>query len=365
MNSQSQLTYPIPPDFLMQQILGPKATSEGYLYGGYVVSAGIRRILRLVGRRFQDFKYVLDFGCGCARVLRWFHDLRPSSIFYGTDISQEAINWCKENIPFAKFTKNDPFPPLPFPNESFDLVYGVSVFTHLDEEYQFAWLKELQRITRPGAIIMLTAHGDSKAYMDLSDEEYVQFQNNGFVYKRAVEHGGVDGLPDFYQVTYHSRHYVERIWSKFFRISVYLRHGPLWLQDLVLMEKPRKKSLASNHKHELSYVYLDLPIANLEVPRLGALVNEDQIGVSGWAFHPDGGTVNLDLWIDGERFESCVTEIPRPDVAEAYPRCPSAKLSGFATTIPSKNLSEGLHVFEVSARTNIVPLCLTYFLKES
>ena len=105
MNSQSQLTYPIPPDFLMQQILGPKATSEGYLYGGYVVSAGIRRILRLVGRRFQDFKYVLDFGCGCARVLRWFHDLPPSSAFYGTDISQEAINWCKENISFVKFTK--------------------------------------------------------------------------------------------------------------------------------------------------------------------------------------------------------------------------------------------------------------------
>lgn len=358
-------SYPIPPDFLLQQIGGPKATSMSYLYGGYNVSEEIRWALRLIGRNLHDVKSILDFGCGCARVLRRFEDLVPACQLYGADISKETIDWCKKNIPFAKFTKNDPLPPLPFPDESFDLIYGISVLTHLDEGYQFAWLKELQRIAKPGAIVILTVHGDYKAYGDLSDEDYMQLEKKGFVYKRVVKQGGVDGLPNFYQTTYHSRNYIEREWSRFFQISAYLRQGPMLYHDMVVMEKAGIQALTPTQESRASYVYVETAIVWLETPQMGELVEQDQLVVKGWAFHPDGRKAYLDIWIDGEKFGSCVSEAPRPDVARDNPKYLRAKSSGFSTTLSIKHLSKGPHVLWVFSGTDLMPASLTYFFKDA
>ena len=42
-----------------------------------------------------------------------------------------------------------PFRPCPFGPEQFDLIFAISVFTHLDEKYQFASLNELKRYLSP------------------------------------------------------------------------------------------------------------------------------------------------------------------------------------------------------------------------
>jgi len=39
-------------------------------------------------------------------------------------------------------------------------VIGYSVFTHLTEAMQRQWLEELRRITAPGGLVLVTAHGD-------------------------------------------------------------------------------------------------------------------------------------------------------------------------------------------------------------
>lgn len=45
--------------------------------------------------------------------------------------------------------------PPEFPDASFDLIYGTSVFTHIDKESQESWLAELDRLLRhcdPGGL---------------------------------------------------------------------------------------------------------------------------------------------------------------------------------------------------------------------
>ena len=48
---------------------------------------------------------------------------------------------------------------MDFPDAYFDLIFNHSVFTHLDENYQDAWLAELERVTKPGGVLVLSVSG--------------------------------------------------------------------------------------------------------------------------------------------------------------------------------------------------------------
>ncbi|HJW67014.1 MAG TPA: class I SAM-dependent methyltransferase, partial [Gaiellaceae bacterium] len=58
---------------------------------------------------------------------------------------------------------NELAPPLRYEGEQFDLVYAISVFTHLPHDLERAWIDELSRIVAPGGLLLLTTHGNSYA----------------------------------------------------------------------------------------------------------------------------------------------------------------------------------------------------------
>src|SRR6516162_4044971 len=113
---------------------------------------GSELISRVVGGADRGWFYwtgresVLDFGCGCGRMLLWMEELNRTCALHGTDVDADAIRWCAEHVPYAEVKVNDADPPLGYPDGEFELVYGHSVFTHLDEQRQDAWLSELQRL---------------------------------------------------------------------------------------------------------------------------------------------------------------------------------------------------------------------------
>ena len=102
---------------------------------------------------------MLDFGCGCGRVLRYWQGL-PQTEIHGAEPSEPLAEWCRRNLPFARIVRTRALPPLPYESAGFDLVYAVSVFTHLTEQEQLLWTAELARILRPGGLLLLTLHGD-------------------------------------------------------------------------------------------------------------------------------------------------------------------------------------------------------------
>src|SRR5581483_8009602 len=73
----------------------------------------------------------------------------------------KAVDWCRENLSFASFMRNGLAPPLDLDDETFDLAYALSVFTHLTEDLQRAWRDELHRVLRPGGLLLLSTHGRS------------------------------------------------------------------------------------------------------------------------------------------------------------------------------------------------------------
>ncbi len=176
---------------------------------------------------------VLDFGCGSGRVMRHLIPQCPA-VVAGVDIDREAIAWCQTNLPEATFHQTGEWPPLPFGSAYFDLIFSISVFTHLPEDMQLAWVEELSRVTKPNGILLLSIH--SPALMPSFDAEGAQrIAKHGFYYRRGST---TNGLPDFYRTAYHSEDYVKSTWGQWLVIDAFVSNGVNDFQDLVVA-RPR------------------------------------------------------------------------------------------------------------------------------
>lgn len=163
---------PLPPRRLMVRVAGT-ADADWFLRSGRAAYDAIAAHVPV-----GDVEAVLDFGCGCGRVTRYWSD--SPGVVCGSDVSDKAIEWCRRNLPFARFERNGLAPPLVFDDESFDLVYGLSVFTHLTADLQLAWRDELRRVLRPGGLLLLTTHG--RSYLPrLTDAERARFDRGQLV----------------------------------------------------------------------------------------------------------------------------------------------------------------------------------------
>lgn len=175
---------PIPPDRLLYLISGDASVSS-YLAGRRTID-GIRSLLAEAGRPVERMSAILDFGCGCGRVLRHWNAAPPAA--FGCDYSRDLVQWCQGNLPHAKVTSNDLLPPLPYESASFDLVYAISVFTHMPAHAQRQWLAEMRRVLRPNGVLLATFHGSAFMHL-LTEQEAAEFARGAVVVTNAEYNG--------------------------------------------------------------------------------------------------------------------------------------------------------------------------------
>jgi SAM-dependent methyltransferase len=241
---------PVPPadlilrvttSFGQQSIDGAQTTFD---LGGLEHLRSFERGLAAVGLTLEQFDRLLDFGCGCGRFLRHLGPLADGLEIHGTDIDAEMIAWCEANIPYARFSVAAHEPPLPYPDKHFDLVINHSVFTHLNERDQDLWLSELQRITRPDGILLLTVEGTSSWNRTLEASERIgedtarwrsELESQGILFI-ADDHFVGSTHPDFYHSTVHAPWYVFEHWTRFFELAAYIPDGSV-SQDLVVLRR--------------------------------------------------------------------------------------------------------------------------------
>ena len=222
---------PIPPARLRHRV-SSRFSAGNYLLVGANVSRDIRKILGQEGINIGDLQSVLDFGCGCGRVIRFFGDVQN---LWGTDIDAKAIAWCEKNLP-GSFAVNDPMPPTRFKDEQFDFIYAISVFTHLNEQMHFEWLRELKRISKRGGYLILSCQNEQSGAKHMDAAQRRELREKGFIF--SVGQTGMlklDGLPDFYQSAIQSKEYIAREWSKYFTVVRHIERGINDHQDAVLL----------------------------------------------------------------------------------------------------------------------------------
>lgn len=131
---------------------------------------------------------ILDWGCGPGRVVRHFPSLLPIAEIYGTDYNTKYIAWCSDHLKGINFAVNKIDPPTNYSSNFFDVVTGLSIFTHLSEKGHSAWIDELHRIIKKGKLLYITTQGNGY-YSKLTEEEKKQFDLKKLVIRAYSNQG--------------------------------------------------------------------------------------------------------------------------------------------------------------------------------
>jgi SAM-dependent methyltransferase len=165
---------PIPPP-LLRMTTCDNPDPDAFVEGGRSVARTLSDRAAEQGREPESLTAMLDFGCGCGRVARHWAGLRGPQV-HGCDYNEQLVRWCQDNLPFVHCARNGLEPPLPYEDGRFDLVYSISVFTHLSVPLQAAWMAELRRVLAPDGLLLVTMHGDRYAERFLLPRELHRYR---------------------------------------------------------------------------------------------------------------------------------------------------------------------------------------------
>ncbi len=120
-----------------------------------------------MGRKPIEDSRILDFGCGWGRVARLLYKLTAVDNIYAVDPWNESIALCKEHRLNCHLALSDWMPEsLPFAVK-FDLIFAMSVFTHLSEQTAQTALRTLRRHLDRNGLLVVTVR--PREYWDVHD----------------------------------------------------------------------------------------------------------------------------------------------------------------------------------------------------
>lgn len=193
------------------------------------------------------FTDVLDFGIGPGRLARMFKGFQGR--YTGVDVDARHLAWVSSALDYVTAIATEPKRPLPLADRRFDCIISISVFTHMNERDQIFYLEELARVARPGAILLITVHGERALRRAETDpsiltmlsvpeqaiaDTRVRFPVPGFSFILQQE-GHLTTSEYDYGITFISQDYVGRVWSRYFDVVRVSGGGIHDFQDIVVL----------------------------------------------------------------------------------------------------------------------------------
>jgi ubiquinone/menaquinone biosynthesis C-methylase UbiE len=197
----------------------------------------IRKIMKNMGKEFDSKTKLLDFATGYGRVLRFFlKDIHPGNLV-GSDVRPDFIDICRSTFGNdILFEQNEPYPPLRYDDNEFDIITAYSLFSHFSEYAHKAWLKEFKRVLKPNGMLFITLRQEEfleHSHFDFSQsnlgdyDRYIaanfgtdavkkKYKSGEYIY--IASGGGGNLTNDFYGDTVIPHKYIKRNWNSMFKI---------------------------------------------------------------------------------------------------------------------------------------------------
>lgn len=153
-NILSKVSFDISPD---DEMLGP----GGKLHYFNVGLSGIYWILKSIiftGQNDKKIKNILDFPCGCGRVLRFLKAFFPDSEITASEIEPKYLDFCKSTFGVNTVISDKNFEKINF-NRKFDLIWCGSLFTHLNSRKFKKLLKLFYNHLENNGLLIFSSHG--------------------------------------------------------------------------------------------------------------------------------------------------------------------------------------------------------------
>jgi SAM-dependent methyltransferase len=199
------------PPFALANRVGPQMAEaeDPYAFYEQVGAESRERILRMLPGGYElEGRRLLDFGCGAGRTLRHFLEEADSAEIWGCDINHDSIDWLQRNLcPPLHVLRNEAAPGLAFEDGHFDVVWALSVFTHLVDAWA-GWMLELHRVLADDGVLIATTIGGPQHSERFAQEGWEEDR----IGMNAPRHH--DGAP----VVLHSTWWLRAHWGRAFEI---------------------------------------------------------------------------------------------------------------------------------------------------
>jgi SAM-dependent methyltransferase len=236
---------PFPPADLMHRTSALRADEAFAAHGATI----LRALAACSAESLGSYRSVLDFGVGGGRVARLFKGF--DGRYAGVDIDQGAIDWVRQSLPWVDAHKTEPRQRLSFPDRTFDAVFSISVFTHMNEPDHLFYLGELERVSAPGARLFLTVCGERVLQQAEENEKILEMLampsgaleaagaalrgGSGFFFVR--QDGHLTSSAYEYGITFISKAYIEQHWSRYFELEKVAAGAIHDFQDIVVLRR--------------------------------------------------------------------------------------------------------------------------------
>ena len=232
-NYRFRKTHPdliIPPDYFLYETY--KLDYKRFFKGG---EYSAKKIIEWTKKYFeQEPKRILDWGCGVSRVVIHIDKNTNQPLLHACDINEQMIMFNKKHYTNISYSLINYNPPTNYEDEYFDLVYGFSIFTHIEGHIQEEWIKEIHRILNRRGIFIFTTHGRF-FYSKLLRAEKDTFNKKG-VFTKAYRQKGHRMMS-----TYNQPNNFKKIVEKYFEILEFhdgeLEYEKIGGQDLWIVKK--------------------------------------------------------------------------------------------------------------------------------
>lgn len=155
-------------DFMLDSTRAPDV--EHYSRGARQFVGILDRALEEAGRSWDDVNSVLEIGCGYGRIVRELRSQHPKLDIYVNDVMDEGAQFTAREfnarqIPLLESSSDQVA-------AKFDLIYLLSVYTHMPRDMIERNLGLLSAALRPRGVVVFTIHGEGSARTAERYEQY-------------------------------------------------------------------------------------------------------------------------------------------------------------------------------------------------
>jgi SAM-dependent methyltransferase len=172
-----------------------------YLADGWRTLSELMVVLESVDRALTRSRSVLEFASGFGRFTRHLARVLPGRVTCA-DVQPGSVDFTRDELGVHGFYSHSDPSRLAIPGE-YDVVFVLSMFTHLPVNRWRPWLQALFAAVAPGGVLVFSVHNEARGR-----ELGVSFDADGTCFIASSESSSLDA--DDYGTTFTTRAFAER-----------------------------------------------------------------------------------------------------------------------------------------------------------